>query len=116
MTNNSTETLNQFNDWSEELNRFSAFMTDETDDDDFIYQAVLATYYVIVEIPQVKELHDEKEIADAQQFLDHNRGNVDAVLAKLTSDGWFEVALCECCGDPSLVPAMPAWLFQEDDE
>ena len=35
------------------------------------------------------------------------------IIAKLTSDGWFDVLLSECCGEPFLVPTMPEWMFDD---
>lgn len=105
--------IDDFIEWSTELNAYCFFMEDETGDDDFIYEAMIGTYYVITNYQAITDAHTDAEVTEAEQFLAHNAGNVDAVIAKLTSDGWFDVLLSDCCGEPFLVPMLPEWIFND---
>ena len=107
--------VDDFIDWAGELNGYCFFMEDETGDDDYVYEAIIGTFWVITNYKAITDVHTDAEVAEAEQFLAHNAGNVDAVIAKLTSDGWFDVVLSECCGDPFLVPTLPEWMFEDCD-
>ena len=107
--------VEDFNDWADTLNSYSFFMEEETGNDDFVYEAMIGTYYLLVNYPEIAASRTDEEVADAQQFLDHNAGNVPLALAALASEGWFEVILSECCGEPVYVPSFPEWMFEDDD-
>jgi hypothetical protein len=69
----------------------------------------IATAYVVVSIPEVRDITPDRSVEEAEAILAcYGLDLVDAAVARLASAGFFELVPCaDGCGNVVAVPALP---------